>query len=842
MKSRYWLALAAFCIVVSAGGRVGAVESAESSVTLEIRAQPLRSALSEFGRQSGLQVMFIQTDVAEAVMSPPLAGTYSPQAALDRLLANTSLAYEFINPRTVAIRARSGESESEPSPTALTNMKAHQLYVAQTEGDPVTGSSPGTSQESDERLEEIVVTAQKRVERLIDVPQAVSVLSADQLMASGATQFRDFADSIPGLTFRSSGAGASQISMRGITSGSFDISPTVGIYVDEVPYGSSTAYGNGSLYALDVGLFDLDRIEVLRGPQGTLYGANAMGGLIKYVTRTPDASDLSARVITGVSQLQDGGTSYNGAAVVNAPLVSDKVGLRASAFYSHDGGYMDNVARGTEDVDQARIYGSRLDLRLAPSESLSIRLSGFAQDIHRDGRATVDILQPGVPLETRIERLEQFRRASEPFDNRFRLVSGTVQYDLGRMALTSISSYQTIGVENAFDQSRVIPFFDDNDPNTPPLTSIQNAQAVSTDKFAQEIRLASQGETALEWTLGAFYTHESTQRHVDWRGTNVQGTVDPGLVHLFAPSTYDEYAIFANSTWHITDKLEFGGGARYARNDQEFQVEAAGRLVRPSSTNSAAESIATYLANARYHFTERTMGYLRYATSYRPGGPNYLVFGPGGGLIAPETFDSDTLKSYEVGIKGESNNRRFGAELAVFHINWENIQVLSAAPNGADSFANVSGGAISRGAELSLTARPIEGFVAVSTFSYLDSYLREDSPEVSAVKGERLPAVPRVTAALAGDYSFATEGLRPRVGATVRYVSERLSEFNFGFPRFELDDYTAVDLRAGVSLHTVDLQLYGRNIFDTRGQMSGSALGLSIIPPRSIGISASVSF
>src|SRR5205807_1213614 len=197
-----------------------------------------------------------------------------------------------------------------------------------------------------------------REERLIDTPQSVSVLSSNDIAKLGATKFSDFANTVPGLSFQTSGAGFTDITLRGVTAG-FDISPTVGLYVDEVPYGSSTTFGFGAQVALDVGLFDLDRVEILRGPQGTLYGASTMGGLI--------------------------------------------------------------------------------DLLFIPTDALTVRLTGFLQDISRDGEPTADYTFAGAKP---YGRLDQNRRLTENFTERFELVSGTGTYDFGPVTLTSISSYQ----------------------------------------------------------------------------------------------------------------------------------------------------------------------------------------------------------------------------------------------------------------------------------------------------------------------------------------------------------------------------------------------------------------
>ena len=216
-----------------------------------------------------------------------------------------------------------------------------------------TSLCAGTAFAATNELEEIVVTAQKQEQKLSETPLSVTALSSTDLTALAATQFRDFANTVPGLGFTSEGVGSTQINLRGITSGG-SVSPTVGIYVDEVPYGSSTAFAGAAGLALDVGLFDLNRVEVLRGPQGTLYGASTMGGLLKYVTTAPDLQKFGGKARAGLSATDDGDINYDVASAVNLPFGSDKAAARLSGFYSHDGGYVDSLGLDEEGRAQLR--------------------------------------------------------------------------------------------------------------------------------------------------------------------------------------------------------------------------------------------------------------------------------------------------------------------------------------------------------------------------------------------------------------------------------------------------------------------------------------------------------
>jgi outer membrane receptor protein involved in Fe transport len=705
----------------------------------------------------------------------------------------------------------------------------------------------GTATDATKSSEEIVVTAQKRSERLIDTPQSVTAISAKDLAKLSATQFADFANTVPGLQFTTQGPGKTAINLRGVTTG-VDVAQTVGIYVDDVPYGSSGAFANAAQLALDVGLFDLDRVEVLRGPQGTLYGASSMGGVLKYVTNAPSLSSFGGSAQAGVSGTHDGGTNYNGAAVVNIPIVEDKIALRASGYYARNGGYVDNVATGQKDVDSGRIYGTRLDLLIKPVDDLSIRITGFGQNIHRNGSLYSSYTLSGVPVDG---SLDQTHPLPELYNSGFRLISGNISYDFGGATLTSISSYQTLRVNQLNDASQLYgPLL--GLLGVPGVAAVGFGNITSTKKFTEEARLASSTGRKLEWLLGAFYTHEKSD-NLQWADIYGPGKVllPINLVTAQLPSLYQEYAVFGDLTYHLTDKFDVTGGVRYAHSNQAFEQIATGLVVGSQPKAYAHDGVVTYLANARYHFDRDVTAYARFATGYRPGGPNFKAIDPATGqLLAPTTFKSDTLNSYELGFKAQTADRSFSIDASVYYIDWKNIQVATAA-NGISVEAN-AGNAHIKGAELTLVARPDRGTTISGAFAYNDGYLTADNPALGATRGERLPNAAHFTATLNADYVLASSPLKPTAGATLRYVSDRAASFdhNAAVPQYRLPAYTTIDLRVGLSLGPVDGQVFVHNLFDVRGQLSAltfvSALGgpaqITILQPRTIGLSLTTHF
>ena len=819
----------------------------DRTVEFHIPAQPLDSALLEFSKQAQVPVA-VNAGLLRSKKSPTVNGSLVASAALSELLVDSGLEYGTVGGTVTVAPISSGSSSNEPSSqdTAAspksggdgTRIGASSVYGVRHESDKTN---------SNQHVEEVLVTAQKREERLIDTPQSVTVLSADAISRLGAVQFRDFANTVPGLAFTTTGAGYSQLTLRGITAGA-DTSPTVGIYVDDVPYGSSSGLNLSSRLSLDTGLFDVGRIELLRGPQGTLYGASTMGGLIKYVTKQPNMNEVGGDAQAGVSSTHDGSVNWNVAAAVNAPLINDRAALRLSGFESRDGGFIDNLGLGANNVSRSDIYGGRVDLLLKVTDSLSIRLAGFLQNISRDGQASADFTLSGTPVDS---ALDQRRLYPEPFDQRFRLGSGTITYDFGPAALTSISSYQTVNTQMAFDVSRLyvplLSLFQIGDYGAIGLPDEQN-----TDKFTQEIRLASHQSGPLEWLFGGFYTHETSLYAEEFAIRGLDGAVVPNnLYSLRSPTHYEEYAAFGDLTYHLSSKFDVSGGIRYAWNNQDSTQIGSGLLIGSTPTRRSSEHVATYLANARYHLNDNATSYIRYATGYRPGGPNFIANDPATGLpLGPSTFKADHLKSFEVGVKAETADRIYGVDLAAYYVDWTDIQVR-ATINGFGVIVNAPGGATVRGAELTLTAHPVDAFTMSGAFAYQDAHLSDADSDLGATKGERLPNVPRFTAALNADYRL--EGaFEPTVGATLRSVTDRTAGFNNNpnVPQYQLPGYMVLDLRGGISLGAVNIQLYVHNVADKRAELSaftnystaGGAAEVAISQPRTVGLTATAHF
>jgi outer membrane receptor protein involved in Fe transport len=513
-----------------------------------------------------------------------------------------------------------------------------------------------------------------------------------------------------------------------------------------------------------------------------------------------------------------------------------------SGFYNHDGGYIDNLALGEDDVNRSDIYGGRLDLLLTPTERFSARLTAHAQDISRDGEGTADFDVPGGPVGD--EHLTQSRPVDEPFEQKFRLYSATLDYDFGWANLTSISGYQEVTTDTIID-------FSDFASAYGPFSGIGNRSLTDTSKFTQEVRLTSAAGGTFEWVLGGFYTDEETESFGTYVLRDLAGQPTPNtLLSGGAQIAFEETAVFGTLTWHLTDKFDVSGGVRYSENEQAYSTTSGGSWAGPPQplTNSSGDA-TTYLANARYRFDDQSMVYVRYATGYRPGGPNLQYFDLGTSMLTTlPPFESDSMRSYEAGFRSETADRRFAVDLAAYYIDWENIIIRIYDPaTGANGYDNAAGMRV-RGAELALTARPVENLVFVGAIAYTDAYMVEDNAQLGAVAGERMPTVPRFTVNLMGDYTFSGAPGEPTIGATIRYVDDRTASFDAStsFPQYYLPEYTSVDLRTGWDFDAYEVQIYARNVFDERGQTSAytwqgrSRVGLT--QPRTIGVTVTTHF
>jgi iron complex outermembrane receptor protein len=699
-------------------------------------------------------------------------------------------------------------------------------------------------------IEEIVVTAQKRAEPASEVPQSITAISGDILRSWNSQTLADLSAQIPGLTVTGSGGvGANQIILRGITSGS-DISPSVAVYIDDIPYGGVTAASRSTNTALELGSFDLERLEVLRGPQGTLYGAAAFGGLVKYVLTPPSLQDFKAKVQLDGSDTDGGGFNNGVRAAINVPLIADVLAVRLSVVRNHDAGFIDNAFNGASNINASTATAARVSVLAKPADWLTLRANVLGQDIDRDGSNQADF-NPATGKPTYGD-LTQSSRIAQPFSQRFRLysVGGDADVGFGTASVTvARQNSDTHFVQEA-------PLYTHS--LGPPLAKLGHPiddtalePSPSSDITTVEARLASNPSSVLEWQGGLYYTDEDN----DYSNAIVgylNGAPIPYTIALYrAPTSYKEYAAFGDVTYHFTRSFDTQLGVRFSRNDQDLaQTYYPGLLTGPTVSGiKSSEDVTTYLATARYHFTDSNMAYARIASGYRPGGPNVQVVDPITGMVrGGSSFQPDKLWNYELGTKLALNDV-LTLDASVFHIDWKDIQLQSVV-DGLTAFVN-GRRAKSDGVETALSYLPLRNLTLSATATYTNARLADAVPSVKAVSGERLPNAPRISAAIRADYRMSLGNDWTGIaGASWSYIGNRTVSYDASVSplQYDLPKYQTVDLRLGADHGSLGLSVYLRNVGNTLGQISADTTfnlpnyRISVIEPRTVGALLTYSF
>lgn len=715
---------------------------------------------------------------------------------------------------------------------------------------------------------EIIVTASRRNERFIDVPSSITALDGDKLNEIGVRNTTDYLTLVPGVAFRDSGTpGTGTTVIRGLNTGSQQITSTTATYIDDAPFSASGFVSASSLVNPDPDVADIDRIEVLKGPQGTLYGANSLGGLVRIVSRKPNAQAFQAygRVEETTTDGGDSGYSIQGS--LNLPLVSDQLALRLNGVYRRIGGFIDDVGRGQENFNWSTVKGGKASLRWTPTPDLIFDLSGMLQDIHNNGTATQ--LNVGGTLSPLYGRYKYYSRINTPSDINYRLATASVSYDLGRVALIATGAYSKFNTNILSDYTNSYYAF--AQPRFPTILP-GNGNAVGNfspnmEKWTGEIRAVSKRLGPIEVVAGGFYTNETnvyntTITALDANGVGLPGTQPNGipnanLVITRTLSDYEEVAGFVNATLYIADNLDVGGGIRYAHNMQRAATGAiagANTFYAPRARRDFAfsDNVSTYLATIRYRPTSRISMYLRAASGYRPGGPQTNPAPPPG---AQTSIRPDTTWNYEGGIK--ANLGAFSFDASVYHIDWDDIQ-LNTLFGGVTLGAN-GGTAKVDGFELALSARPGPNTTFSANVGHTDARIDRVDPgvraSVGAASGDRLPLTPDWTVSVLADQAIPLgSDLQGNVGATLRFRSDLPSSFPGAVtdPSVKIPSVTTVDLRASVKFSRFDLQVRAENILNAYGFTTAATPKLSatqtvptsatVIRPRTLAVSLATRF
>ncbi len=807
----------------------------ERQVDFDIPAQSLSAALIQFSHQAKIQVI-VSDDISQQT-TRGITGAHTIREALKQLLGAAGLGYRAIGDNTITV--------SRDAKTTLST-EGDAGAVTPTAASPKSESAdePRGSSTAKVALEEVIVMATKRPERQADVPMSMVVLSGSQLTQSQANTLQDIANRVPGLQLVSDSPVDNQLIIRGISIGVGALNSSVATYVDEVPYTSEGPFANSANLAPNLDTYDLARVEVLRGPQGTVYGANALGGLLKYVTNAPDLAGFSASFLTGVSSVEHGGVGYEEHGMVNLPL-SDTLALRIVANDNRFPGYIDDPSRNQTQINPVERYGGRASLLWQADPDLSVRLTAQYQHLEAHDTGDVDVY-PGS-LQPFFGDLTQEKLIAQPQSVENEIYNATINWKLDFASLTSSTSYTRAIPNLTQDYSWALGSY---------VSSLLNANygdALTTKEpvhsFTQEVRLAWQTDEKLDWMIGAYFTDEGAHEiqatpPIDLSTGQILYDLQSSLGIYDITSSYRELAGFGDVNYHFTPAFEVGLGGRYSRERQSYTQVNNGLVTGVDDfTTHSDQGAFTYSVDAKYKFNPAALVYTRIASGFVPGGPNDVL--PGSPL--PETFKSSRTTNYEVGIKGAVLDGRLNYDLDVFDIEWSDIQLI-AAVDGLYGATN-GGTARSRGLENSWYYEIAHGLQLSVNFAYTDARLTQDTPaSVNGHAGDRLGESPFFASTIGASYehplSSAVVGFG---GVDWHYTGDRLSEFVLGAPRQTLPNYSMVDLRAGVRVKAYELTLYVKNAGDARAISEVSAetvnginaFSASVITPRTIGLSLS---
>jgi outer membrane receptor protein involved in Fe transport len=761
-------------------------------------------------------------------------------------------------------------SSPQPSPTASPT--------------PTASPALGTAE-----VERVVVTAEKREQNIQEVPASISVINDVELDNLHATQLTDYAPYVPGLQVNSGGSpGQTIISLRGLAA--ISSGATVATYIDETSMGSSGLYQRAEVNELDLLPYDVRRVEILRGPQGTLYGANSIGGLIKYVMLDPSLTGQEFHIGGGIFGVEHGDEpGWDAHIGGTVPLVNGMVGLRLSYARNDMPGFIDNVVNGESGINHVNQQAALVGLLWQPNDNFRLKFTALGQRIQSDNNANV-ALDPKT-LDPLFGDLTNQIFVNEPYTKNVGLVAATLDLNLGWADLTSATAYSNTRTDQRFDVTLAFG-------EVPLLFGFENPGIsgedvkLNLDKFTQEIRLTSKQDGRFLWQLGGFYTYEHGHQDQFVFINQMNGAPyprppeEPGLPKQFnalLPSTYKEGAVFGNASYKFTDWFNLGAGLRFARNDQDFSQTLAGFLSggHQNIPGHSAESVWDYMVSPEFKLGKDQMLYARIATGYQPGGPNIAV--PG----IPPAVSSSTVTSYEGGFKSEFFDHRLLFDIAGYHISWEDIQV-GVVINGIGALVN-AGKASTNGVELTTGFEPIKNLRFGINGAYTDATLDNNAPSLGGRAGDRLPFVPVYSASATIDYYFTlpfwhtiaqrqqvpggdagkniaasdskivpgqrteSAGWNGHVGAGFRWVSSQWSEVQSSPTAIRTPAYGAMDLNADLSNGRWTIRVYAKNVWDERAYptvflntnaLTGDvvdALGTPI-QPRTVGVEVDCKF
>jgi iron complex outermembrane recepter protein len=680
------------------------------------------------------------------------------------------------------------------------------ITIAQTTTGTVSGTSSDDSKGSE--LADIVVTARKTAERLQDTPMSVAVITADTIEKTGATTLEDLGRETPGLTIVSAAPGQNQVILRGLSGNN-----TVGFYLDDTPL--SIGIGNAvqpTNFDMDPALFDLDRVEVLRGPQGSLYGASSFGGTVRYITNQPNLTEEHVTAKVTASGTEDGGFNEEVDGLINQPIVPGYLAVRAMVFDRNNSGYINQyptdpnnylaVLPGPvdKDINTEQTFGGRIAIEAKPIDEFSATLAAYYQHMDLGAPFTFDA-PPGSfsdPIQSRLVR--------EPSTDQVQLYTLTLQGGVQPVSITSSTSYMDRYVFNAEDDSKDLYYFF---PQGAVYPSTLYAEA-GNHNFVEETR-ASGGAGPVHGVVGLFYAHAVAYGTLNWpTPPQYEAAFGSEPVYYNWNDFLDvQKAAFGELNIDLLPGLQTTLGDRLYQQSQRYTVYINGIFnggETPASSHYSDTRGTTPKYGLSYHVTQDILTYTTVAKGYREGGPLY-PFPPScakdltalGDSTPPTAYKPDSIWNYELGAKTEWLEHRLTMNGAVYYIEWKNIQQNITLPDCGFNFVGNFGKASSKGSEFEMNYDPVRALKLSLSLSYNEAKLTSTVPGAAGQAGQTLEYAPRWMGAASAEYTHAIDAdtsgyLRGDFSSSTREDAN----YNYQSIYYSIAGYSLLNLRLGV--------------------------------------------
>jgi iron complex outermembrane receptor protein len=729
-------------------------------------------------------------------------------------------------------------------------------------GQPVAAQSSQVSAgEASDIIEEIIVTATRRESALQDTALSLAVLTEEDLRDAHLRDFEDYWRAIPSLAVTDSGPFGTRVTLRGLSGNASARSDEAlaAVYVDDTPVTPPEGFYTSPP---DIYLVDVDRIEVLRGPQGTLFGASSMGGAVRTISKLPELSRITHSYDGSVSYTRRGGLNYEINATWNLPIIDERSAIRLAAYYRDLDGYVDDIGLDQSNVNSNETTGFRLSAhsRIGDNGSVTARIQ--YQDVDMGSFNEVD---PNGKPEIGLPTTDNYQLAllvDESRKDTFLLYSLEFDVTSALADWTSITSYIENDADYVIDISdEMNTFFGGYLPAS--IAGFYNQQA-----FTQEFRVASNDDGPLDWLAGLFYLDQEVPRFdvAPAPGFNdipfcvtfdppppanapvptCSGLPDGEEVLLFETitATREDYGVFGELGYRFSDRWEATVGARWYQIEKTLVGTSSGFFVDgfdvPTDVASDEDGVNAK-GSLKFHASDEVMIYALASQGFRPGGANDPSL-QGVCPDAPPQYQSDSLWNYELGAKARWFDNRVTLNATVYHMDWSDTQIVVLSPVCAQTFIDNVGQATSEGIELELVALLTDGWELAAGAGFTDAKLDEALPtaSVDAPAGTELPNVPKLTASLAATWQFQAFDLPSHVRVDAQYTGSSYSDID-RVTRVKKPAYTLIDLALGIGTDRWRTELFVDNLLDEQAMLSCCRLNNEFVTnrTRTIGIRAS---